>query len=112
MKKYFVLFIMLLFFVDIVSGYTVYYNLDNNVHGSYYDDYYDSLYSVYYDKDYDCEKVSYSESRCYKKVKNDVVYVNKPYYDRLNFHDYIYIIDWNDSREEKLKRWESGEIFV
>lgn len=99
MKKYFV-FVLLLFFVDVASAYSVYYDIvDNSYDNSYYD-------SNNY-RDYNCDRVSYSEWKCYKKVKRDVVYVSRQY-DRSVMYDYMYFTDWNDSREEKLKQWDEG----
>ena len=100
MKKYFV-FVLLLFFVDVASAYSVYYDIvDNSYDNSYYN-------SNNYYEDYNCDKISYSEWRCTKKVKRDVVYVSRQY-DRSVMYDYTYFTDWNDSREEKLKQWDEG----
>ena len=98
MKKYFVLFI-LLFFVDVASAYSVYYDMGSN---SYGDSYYDNNN---YGGDYVCDRISYSERRCYKKAERSVIYVSRSY-DRSVLYDYMYFTDWNDSREEKLKMWD------
>ena len=98
MKKYFVLFI-LLFFIDVASAYSVYYDVgSSNYDNLYYDN------NNYYE-DYTCDSISYSEQRCYKKVEHNIVYVSRPY-DGSVMYDYMYFTNWNDSREEKLKMWD------
>ena len=100
MKKYFVLFI-LLFFIDVASAYSVYYDMgSNNYDNLYYD-------NNNYDGDYICDRISYSEQRCYKRVKHNTVHVSKSY-DSSVIYDHMYFTDWNDSREEKLKQWDEG----